>query len=81
MDPTPGSRDKAFNSGGIQGPSKLFLFRFDSGNDRNGKEFFIYSPIQLENLANFGVCFSFQEVSGMAFLPKEFAGTQERLYG
>jgi hypothetical protein len=69
LDTAASGGDKAFACGGVQATGELLFLRFDTGDDRDGEELLIYLLVGLR----------LGEEGGVALLPKELAGTQERL--
>ena len=45
LNTTTGSGDEPFNSGGVEATSEFLLFRLDTWNDRNRKQFFVYAAV------------------------------------
>lgn len=81
LDPASGCWDKAFYGGGIQSSGEFFFLRFHTGDDGDCQELLVDAAVEVKNLADFGVCLSFGEMSSVALLPEELACTQEGLCG
>lgn len=77
LDTTPCGRDEPFDGGCVQTACKFLLFRFDTRDDGDSEEFFVDTTIEVEDLTDFCVGLFLGEVCGVAFLPKELAGTEE----
>jgi hypothetical protein len=78
LDTPSGRRDKSFNGGGVEATSELFFLGFDTRNDGNRQQLFVYPSVKLEDLSDLNVSLCFGEVGSVTFLPKELAGTKER---
>ncbi len=79
LDATSRGGDEAFDGGGVQTAGEFLLLGFDTGDDGDGEELFVYSAVQLEDLADLDVSFGFGEMRGVAFLPEELSRSQEWL--
>lgn len=73
--------DETFDSGCVEATSKFLLFGLDTGNDRNRKQFLVYTAVEVKDLQDFSVRLFTRKVSGMAFLPEELSGPKERFCG
>lgn len=81
LDTPSGGGDESFDGGGVEATCEFLFFGFDAGDDGDGEEVFVDLAVELEDLADFGVGFCLCEVRGVAFLPEELAGSEERLWG
>lgn len=79
LDTSAGGRDETLYSGGVITTRKLFLLRLFTGDNWHSEDIFIDLSVELENVENFLVSICFVEEGGVAFLPEEFSGTEERL--
>lgn len=79
LDTASGSRDEALHGRRVQSTCELLLLGLDTGNDRDSEKVLVYFAVELEDLTHFRVGFRLCEVSGVSFLPEEFACAEERL--
>ena len=73
LDTTARGGNNAFDGRCVQSTSELFLLRLNARNDGEGEEVFVHLTIEVEDLADFGVGFRFDEMCGVTFLPEELA--------
>lgn len=79
LDTASGSRYEAFYGRRVQSTCELLLLGLDTGNDRDSEQVLVYFAVELEDLSHLRVGFRLCEVSGVSFLPEEFASAKERL--
>lgn len=78
LDTAPGGRNEALDCRGVQATCELLLLGFETLDDGDGEELFVYSAVEAEDVPDLGLGVGFGEVSGVALLPEEFTGAQER---
>lgn len=79
LDTSARGGDETFHSGGVITTGKLFLLGLFTGDDGHSEDIFVDLSVELENVEDFLVSIGLVEEGGVAFLPEELSGTEERL--
>lgn len=79
LDTSAGGGDETFHSGGVITTGKLFLLGLFTGDDGHSEDILVDLSVELKNVEDFLVSIGLVKEGGVAFLPEEFSGTEERL--
>ena len=78
LNPPPGRGDEPLDRGGVVRPRELFVLRLHAFHDGDGEELLVHGGVVVQDLSHLGRRAVEREVRGVAFLPEELTGAQER---